>query len=66
MRAKVQKKIYVENLLSRASFGVLINPCNFLKWLNYLSFFKIPGKLYKIYSDASLSSNLPCDVKATS
>ena len=51
MKAKVHKTIYVENLLSRASFSVLINPCNFLKWLDYLSFFKFPGKLYIIYSD---------------
>ena len=62
MKAKVHKKIYVENLLSRASqliFNLfLINPCNFLKWIDYISFFKIPGKLYIIYSDSSSSSNL--------
>ena len=48
MKAKVQKKIYVENLLSRASFSVLLIPATFQKnekWLDYLLFFKIPGKL---------------------
>ena len=33
MKANVQKKIYVENLLSRAFVSVLLVPETFLKWL---------------------------------
>ena len=43
MKAKVHKKIYVEFLLSRASFSVLIKMARLL--------IKFPGKLYIIYSD---------------
>lgn len=55
IKAKVQKKIYVENLLSRVSFSALINPCN-INWLDYLLFFQIPGKPYAMMYTVTLAN----------
>ena len=60
MKAKIQKKIYFENLLSGASLSVLINPCNFLKWFIHNLLFSIPGKLYIIYTNAIPQPTLWC------
>ena len=60
MKANIQKKINFENLLPGASLSVLINPCNFLKWLIHHLLFSVPGKLYIIYSNAILQPTSWC------